>query len=157
MAERKKLRLVRRTQCPGCGKLYANVESHYTQRPACKAVAYCEDADDSEGEQPAEEQEITEVLESFLDDAAACDVADGLAELKYERGFQAPDVAAAKRFAGVVGKRTRDHAFKLLQGCTIQDRDDFDTGVWFFHTVGLNTRRHGGPGGSTRLLPSQRK
>ena len=55
-------------------------------------------------------------LDALLNDAAACDVADGLASLKYERGFKRPDVVAAKDFVAIVGKRTREIAFESLQG-----------------------------------------
>jgi hypothetical protein len=54
-------------------------------------------------------------LEELLQDDAARQVANALAHLRYERGFQRPDVQAAKAFAKVVAKRTRQDAFHELK------------------------------------------
>lgn len=104
----------RRTICTGCGLFFANHDNH-RRRSNCVpagALVLCEDAD----EDPSTGCPQDDFLTGMPDDAAAADVAMGLAGLTYERGFQRPDVEAAKVFAGVVGKRTREVAFDKLKG-----------------------------------------
>ena len=104
----------RRTICAGCGLAFANHENHRRKSGCAPAVslALCEEVDDDPTTGCAQD----DFLVGVLDDAAAADVAMGLAGLKYERGFQRPDVEVAKSFAGVVGKRTREVAFGKLKG-----------------------------------------
>ena len=113
--------------CPTCGRMRHNLGQHYRWSERCRAAARALEASDEE-EAPGHEPDA---LDALLDDAAACDVADGLASLKYERGFKRPDVDAAKTFAGVVAKRTRQIAFESLQGLLPPDvtRGEFDAGM----------------------------
>ena len=103
-----------RTRCNGCGRFFAYHE-HHRRKSGCSGggVALCEDVDESEEPTGFTQDDF---LAGAPDDSAASEVALGLAELKYERGFQRPDVEAAKRFAGVVGKRTRGMAFDCMKG-----------------------------------------
>ena len=113
--------------CPRCGRGFYRLATHLAQSPECKELA---DALAAEENEPADEPNEN-FFDAFLEDSAACEVADGLASLKYERGFQRPDIEAAKAFAGVVGKRTRDNAFPSLQGLLQPgvDRRAFDAGA----------------------------
>ena len=127
---RKRLRVVAGTDmlvpCPWCGRRYTNLGQHYRWSERCHAASLALEASDEE-DSVKEQGE----LEALLDDAAACDVADGLASLKYEHGFNRPDVVAAKSFANTVGKRTRECAFESLQGVLRPDvtRSEFECAV----------------------------
>ena len=111
-----------RTLCNGCGRLVGNHENHrrFSGCAPPAALTFCQPA-----EEECEEPKGEDVF-SAADDTAAADVALGLAELKYERGFQRPDVDAAKKFAGVVGKRTHEMAFDRLKGLLRDDVDPAD-------------------------------
>ena len=116
--------LVGRAPCPTCGKLRSNLAQHYRWHERCRAASLALEASDDE-DVPVQE---SGALDALLNNAAACDVADGLASLKYDRGFKRPDVVAAKDFSAIVGKRTREIAFESLQGLLRPDvaRDEFD-------------------------------
>mgnify|MGYP006879006733 FL=1 len=122
--QKRQLRALR-VPCPCCGNLYANLAQHNRWSERCRARSLALEASDNE-DTPAHESDAA--LDALLDDAAACDIADGLASLKYERSFKRPDVVAAKDFAGIVGKRTREIAFESLQGLLRPDitRSEFD-------------------------------
>ena len=62
----------------------------------------------------ADEAEL--LFDSVLDDAAvSSEVALSVAGLKYERGFHRPDVNAAKEFAAVMCKRSREMSYDVLK------------------------------------------
>ena len=104
-----------RTQCPCCHKLFENHASHQGQAPACKA--YVQAIEDSDDDMPGlcEVESDDDDVQEALNYAEAAEVAEGLATLKYERGFQRPDVDAAKAFAGVACERTSKLAYSHLQ------------------------------------------
>ena len=103
-----------RTQCPCCHKLFENHASHQGQTPACKAYVEALFDDDVPYRDPPSDDD-DDIVQTALDLAEAAEVAEGLASLKYERGFQRPDVDAAKAFAGVACKRTSELAYSHLQ------------------------------------------
>ena len=114
-----------RTSCPCCLKLFENHASHLAQTPACKAlVEALEDSHD--GMLVSQDSDEKDDVQASLDYAEAAEVADGLATLKYERGFQRPDVKAAKVFAGVACKRTSELAYSHLQHLLRPDVDPAD-------------------------------
>ena len=105
-----------RTQCLCCHKLFENHEIHRARTPTCKAyVEALLDADDDTPVWQAPESDDEDDVQAALDRSEAAEVAEGLATLKYERGFQRPDVDAAKAFAGVACKRTSELAYSHLQ------------------------------------------
>ena len=102
------------TPCPCCNNLFVRHATHLASSARCKAFVdflEAEDDDDLPELTPVDDDDIDEAYNL----AEAKEVADGLATLKYERGFQRPDVDAAKAFAGTVGKRTSELAFGALQ------------------------------------------
>ena len=118
-----------RVLCTYCSHSFANIELHRRKDVRCGRLAALDVAQECEDNSPAEPEE--DGLSTIIDQDAAADVADGLAHLKYERGFQRPDVQAAKDFAGVVGKRSRELAFDSLQGLLQPDVSpaDVEAGV----------------------------
>jgi hypothetical protein len=109
-----------RSTCPRCARSFARLETHLTSGKCIGGLA-SEPVEDCK--ESAVQQQDGGLLDAFLEDAAACKVADKLSSLRYERGFQRPDIEAAKDLAKVVGKRTRDGAFTTLQGLLRPDVD----------------------------------
>lgn len=105
--------------CPCCKRTFARLATHLGAASAatCKQFVadHARDESDSGVESARSDDEESAELEALLQDEAACQVADGLAHLQYERGFQRPDIEAAKNFAEVVAKRTRQNAFGELK------------------------------------------
>lgn len=116
-----------RTSCPCCHKLFTNHEVHQGRKPACKAyVDALLDSDDGEPAGVLDQPESHDAVQAALDRAEAAEVAEGLATLKYERGFQRPDVDAAKAFVGVAIKRTSELAYSHLKHLLRPDVDQAD-------------------------------
>ena len=94
-----------RTTCRGCGRHFSNHDNH-RRRSGCKGgVPLDVDAEDAD-----------EAESLFVDDVAvSSEVALSVAGLKYERGFHRPDVNAAKEFAAVICKRSRELAYDALR------------------------------------------
>ena len=105
-------------RCPSCKRVFARLRTHLAADQECQARVDATERDNQENRPPE-----NGVLDSFLEDADACEVADGLTDLKYERGFQRPDIEAAKQFAGIVAKRARAIAFTAMQGLLRPDVD----------------------------------
>ena len=85
------------TPCPCCHNLFVRHAKHLASSARCKAFVdflEAEDDDDLPELTPVDDDDIDEAYNL----AEAKEVADGLATLKYERGFQRPDVDAAKAF-----------------------------------------------------------
>ena len=101
-----------RTACPGCRKPFACHAQHLRQDARCAALVAaleCGECDDPEPEAPSQVQLMLER------DSGAFEVAEGLAELRYNRNMNNPQVEAAKQLAHVAAKRSREQAFGQLQ------------------------------------------
>ena len=101
-----------RTACPGCRKPFACHAQHLRRDARCAALVAaleCGECDDPEPEAPSQVQLMLER------DSGAFEVAEGLAELRYNRNMNNPQVEAAKQLAHVAAKRSREQAFGQLQ------------------------------------------
>ena len=119
-----------RVPCAGCRRLFVNLEGHLSRAPECRAVVYSEPDVVVDADADAAEDTVAQMMQSFMRDAAACEIANGLADLKYTHGFSRPDINAAKSFTGIVMKRLRGLAFTQLQGLLADniDRAQFEAG-----------------------------
>lgn len=113
--------------CPCCGAWFKRLQTHLAVNPTCRAFSEDLENDGSETGKVS----VRGDLDAFLESSDACEVADGLAKLKYEHGFQRPDIGAAKKFSQVVGKRARESAYSAMQDLLRPgvDRATFEAGV----------------------------
>lgn len=94
-------------------KLFSCVEQHLRQQKHCAAIVARDCGDcDSEPAAPAAPSQVQLMLEH---NEGALNVAEGLAELRYNRNLNGPEVEAAKQLARVANKRSREQAFGQLQ------------------------------------------
>lgn len=103
------------TPCPCCRQLYIGHAKHLTQSVRCKEFVEALEAESDDDLPELVEADSDDDIQDEFELAENAPVAEALASLKYERGFQRPDVDAAKDLARVVGKRTSELAFDSLQ------------------------------------------
>lgn len=111
MSARRPAKVARGTACAGCGAFFIN---HGAHRRSGKCAWLSAPEEDELPPPLTLNDSFDDELQDLID-ISAPDVPHALASLRYEHGFQRPDVEAAKGYAHVVGKRARELTYERLQ------------------------------------------